>query len=59
MGLFGNIVKTAVNVATLPLAVVKDVATCGGVMNDENPDQRASETYPGKKLQKIKDEAGE
>lgn len=31
MSLFGTLVKTAVNVAALPLEVAKDVITLGGV----------------------------
>ena len=51
MGLFGKIVATAVNVATIPVAVVKDVFTLGGVAR-----------YPGgsytvEKLKQIKDKA--
>jgi len=35
MGLFGAIVRTAVNVACLPVDVVKDVATLGGQLTDD------------------------
>ena len=37
MDLFGQIVRTVVNVALLPCAVVKDVITLGGVTLDERP----------------------
>ena len=50
MGLFGKMVATAVNVATLPFAVVKDVVTLGGAMTDQK-------SAVVKKLQQIKDEA--
>ena len=36
MKLFGQLVRTAVNIALLPVAVVKDVVTLGGVVTDEN-----------------------
>lgn len=51
MSLFGKIVRTAVNVATLPVAVVKDVVTFGGMATDQR------ESYTTQKLEQIKDEA--
>lgn len=54
MGLFGKIVATAINVATLPVAVAKDVVTLG---NSGNAGTRNEGSYTGKKLQQIKDEA--
>ena len=51
MGLFGKIVATAINVATLPVAVAKDVVTLGGVATDQR------HPYIVQKLQQIKDEA--
>jgi hypothetical protein len=54
MSLFGKIVRTAVNVATLPVALVKDGVTLG---NAANAGSRNSGTFTGKKLQQIKDEA--
>jgi len=56
MSLFGKIVKTAVNVATLPVAVAKDVVTLG---NAANAGSSNSGCYTSKKLQQIKDEADE
>lgn len=50
MGLFGKIVATAINVATLPVAVTKDVFTLGGSAGGTG-------SYTVKKLQQIKDEA--
>lgn len=50
MGLFGKIVATAINVATLPVAVAKDVVTLGGSAGGTG-------SYTVKKLQQIKDEA--
>ncbi len=35
MGIFGNLVKLAVDVAVTPLAIAKDVITLGGSITDE------------------------
>jgi hypothetical protein len=51
MSLFGKIVRTAINVATLPMAVTKDVFTLGGVA------RYPSGSYTVEKLKQIKDEA--
>jgi hypothetical protein len=51
MSLFGRIVRTAVNTAVLPVAVVKDVITLGGVSTSNG------QPYTVEQLQKIKDEA--
>lgn len=51
MGLFKALVSTAINVATLPVAVAKDVVTLGGVSTDQR------KPYTVQKLQQIKDEA--
>lgn len=48
MGLFSALVKVAVDVVTLPVAVVKDAATLGGVCTGE------SESYTAQKLKEIK-----
>lgn len=53
MKIFGQLVRTVVNTALLPVAVVKDVCTLGGVATGE------PEPYTLQQLQKIKDEAGE
>ncbi len=50
MGLFGSIVKTVINVATLPVDVLKDV---GDVVAGDPP-RNISE-----KIQLIKDEASD
>lgn len=42
MKLFGQIVRTAINVATLPVAVAKDVVTLGGVMTERRRPYTAS-----------------
>lgn len=51
MGLFGKLVATAINVATLPVAVAKDVVTLGGVST------HSGRSAVIEKLQQIKDEA--
>lgn len=51
MSLFSALVKVAVDVATLPVAVVKDVFTLGGVATEQD------KPYTAQKLQQIKDDA--
>lgn len=51
MGLFGKIVATAVNVATLPVAVAKDVITLGNCANSQE------DSFIVQKLKQIKEEA--
>ncbi len=51
MSLFGKIVRTTINVATLPVAAVKDVVTLGGVA------RYPKGSYVVEQLQKIKDES--
>ena len=53
MGLFGQIIKTVINIATLPVDIVKDVVTLGGTMSEQD------EPYTAQKLDKIKEEASE
>lgn len=53
MKLFGQLIRTVVNVALLPVAVVKDVYTLGGVATDNG------EPYTLEALKKLKDEASE
>ena len=58
MKLFGQIIRTVVNVATLPVAVVKDVITLGGTLTGDN-NWSLDETFTAKKVQELKDEAKE
>jgi hypothetical protein len=53
MKLFGQIIRTVVNVATLPVAITKDVFTLGGVATENG------QPYTLEKLKQIKDEASE
>lgn len=52
MSLFGKLVRTTINVATLPVAAVKDVVTLGGVSS-----KGTFSPYVAEKLKQIKDEA--
>lgn len=53
MKLFGQIVRTVVNTALIPVAVVKDVATAGGVVTGRR------ESYTRERIETLKDEAQE
>lgn len=51
MSLFGQLVRTVVNVVALPVEVVRDVVTLGGVATgQETP-------YTVQRLEKLKEEA--
>ena len=50
MGIFGNILGTIIDTATLPVSVIKDVATMGGVLTNQN------ESYTQKKVEKIQED---
>jgi hypothetical protein len=52
MKLFGQLVRTLVNVAALPVEVVKDVLTLGNIASGDEP-------YTVQRLEKLKDEASE
>ena len=57
MGLFGKILKTTFDVVTLPVDVVKDVATMGGVLTDENKPYTAQKFERlGDDLEEVRDE---
>lgn len=53
MKLFGQLVRTVINVAALPVAVVKDAATLGGVITEQD------KSYTEQSLERLKDEAEE
>ena len=53
MKLFGQIVRTLVNVVELPVEIVKDVVTLGGMITDQD------ESYTRKQLEKIAEDASE
>lgn len=52
MGFFGALVRTAVNIAALPLDAAKDVVTLGGELTDE-------ESAIKQRIEQIKEEADE
>lgn len=51
MSIFGKVIKTMVNVAVLPVQVVKDIYTLGGVATSQK------KSYTVQQLEKIKEEA--
>lgn len=53
MGLFGKLLKTTFDVVTLPVDIVKDVATMGGVLTDKN------KPYTAQKFDRIGDDLEE
>lgn len=53
MGIFGKITQLAIDTVTIPVAIVKDVATLGGSLSEHG------ETYTGEKLRDIADKAEE
>jgi hypothetical protein len=52
MGFFSKIIKGALDIATLPVAIVKDAATLGGALTDQH------EPYTFKKLKKVQNNFG-
>ena len=52
MKLFGQLVRTLVNVAALPVEVVKHVVTLGNIASGDEP-------YTVQRLKKLKDESSE
>lgn len=53
MKLFGQLVRTAVNATLLPLDVVKDLATLGGIITEQ------PKSYTEQRLEKLAEEAEE
>ena len=51
--MFGSLLATAINVVTAPIAVVKDVVTLGGALDDN--DKSYTQQHIEKSLQDIKD----
>lgn len=52
MGLFGAVVRTVVNTATLPVAVARDIVTLGGVI-----DRTDGKLHTTAHLERLKEEA--
>lgn len=53
MKIFGQLIRTAVNVVLLPVAVGKDVLTLGGTLTE------SGESATKRAIERLKDEAGE
>jgi len=53
MSLFGKLVKTVVNVVALPVEVVKDVVTLGGVATLQE------KSYTAQRVEKLVEDADE
>lgn len=53
MKLFGQLIRTVVNVVEIPVALTKDALTLGGVITDQY------KTYTRQQVEKLKEEAGE
>jgi hypothetical protein len=58
MKIFGQLIRTVVNVTLLPVAVVKDAVTLGGVLSDQNP-LGNDQSYTADAIDKLKEEASE
>jgi hypothetical protein len=53
MSIFGKLLKTTLDVATSPIAVVKDIATLGGAITDQ------SKPYTAQKIDQLGDDVEE
>lgn len=52
MSVFGKLFKATIDTVSIPIAIIKDVATLGGVAND-GYFRNGEHTYTGKKLKDI------
>jgi hypothetical protein len=57
MGLIGNLISATVNTALLPVSVVKDTITCGGLLTDD--EEPATLSRIKKIIQDVEDGAEE
>jgi hypothetical protein len=53
MSIIGKLLKTTIDIVTLPVDVVKDVATIGGALTDEDV------PYTAQKFQKLSNDIKE
>lgn len=53
MSIFGKLIKTAFDTVELPIAIVKDVATLGGVIVDRD------EPYTVSKVKNVAEDLGD
>ena len=57
MGLFGKLLKTTIDIATIPIDIVKDVATLGGALTDQDKPYTAQKfARLGDDLEEVRDE---
>lgn len=57
MGLFGKLLKTTIDIATAPIDIVKDVATLGGALTDQDKPYTAQKFERlGDDLEEVRDE---
>jgi hypothetical protein len=52
MGFFGKLIKAGIDTVSLPVAIVKDVLTLGGTVNDGHY-RNGNRTYTGRKFKDI------
>ena len=57
MGLLGKLIKTTIDIATLPIDVVSDVLTCGGATIDAESAVKSKFGKLGDDLEEIKEES--
>jgi hypothetical protein len=50
MGLFGSLLKTVIDVVETPVAMIKDVATMGGALTDQD------KPYTQQKIEEISED---
>lgn len=53
MSILGKLLKTTIDIATLPIDIVADIVTLGGAINDKDS------TYTSKKIDKLSDDVDE
>lgn len=57
MGFFGKLIKTSIDLVTLPVDVVKDVVTLGGAATDEESAIKKKLERLGDDVEEIREEA--
>lgn len=58
MSFFSKLVKAGIDTVALPIALIQDIATLGGAVNDGHF-RNGNRTYTGKKLKDIADDIEE
>ena len=57
MGFFGKLIKTGIDLVTLPVDVVKDTVTLGGAVTDEESAVKKKLERLGNDVEEIRDAA--